>query len=544
MAADQATPGARTRWLTLVAMTLANSMILVDQTAVPLAVPSLIQDLGANLDDGPWILTANILPLAALMVLGGRLGDLLGLRKVFLTGAVIFVCSSALVGFAQDIVWAIAARAAQGTGAALMMPTALAIVSSVYPREDRGRALGILAGASAFFAASGPVLGGVLTSVDWRLVFLVNVPLAVITILLTLRSVPALAPDPNAPRQIDYAGVTTFGLAMALIVFGLTQGSGESDWDQPAVIGALGGAIVLFVAFVFIERRVKNPLIEFRLFRHLNFLAANISQVLAGMVELGMGFLLPAYLLLVIGVDPEVAGLALIPSTIPIILAGPLSGRWFDRAGGRAPLVIGFIVLAASGVALGFAAPEQEYVWLVPGLVLQGIGLGIVLTVNDPTGLTAVPAKDQGQGAGMINTAEQMGGALGIAVLTAVLLGYYWGRITDRIAELGYGNVTPAEIQQGRDFILEVEEKGRSSVQATGKIKYVVQDIVDLHAVAYEVAFFTAGGLALLGAIACFILVRKSDRVTEGPVFTRRSRWLYAMTGRSPAVTRRPDLDP
>ena len=143
-------------WLTLVAMTLANSMILVDQTAVPLATPDVVEGLGADLDLGQWLLTANILPLAALMVLGGRLGDLLGMRRVFLAGAVIFLVSTALAGAAQDIVWMIAVRATQGVGAALMMPTAMALVSAVFPDERRGSALGILAGASAFFAACGP----------------------------------------------------------------------------------------------------------------------------------------------------------------------------------------------------------------------------------------------------------------------------------------------------------------------------------------------------------------------------------------------------
>jgi MFS family permease len=329
---------------------------------------------------------------------------------------------------------------------------------------------------------------------------------------------------------------------MAGIVFGLTQGSGESDWTQPAVVASLGASVLLLTAFVMIERRVSNPLIEFRLFRHLNFLAANISQVLAGMIELGMGFLLPAYLLLVIGVSPAVAGLMLIPATVPIILAGPMAGRAFDRVGGRPPLVIGFLILAASGIALGLAAPEQEYAWLIPGLVLQGLGLGIVLTANDPVGLTAVPKKDQGQGAGMINTAEQMGGALGIAVLTAILLGYYWEKVTPRIEKVTPGGRAPTqqEIQDGRDFILEVEEKGREHVQATGKIKLVLDDIVDVHAQAYEVAFMAAGFLALLGALACFILVRKSDRVQKGPVFARRSRWYYVAAGRSPAITKQP----
>jgi MFS family permease len=225
-ASSAAQPSTRARRITLAAMTLANSMILIDQTSVPLATPDLIQDLGGSISEGPWVLTANILPLAALMVMGGRLGDLLGLRRVFLTGACLYVASSALVGLSQKVIWVIAARAAQGVGAALMMPTALAIVSSVYAGPDRGRALGTLAGASAFFAALGPVLGGALTAVDWRLVFLINVPLAIATIVLTLSATPRLDPDPDAPRQIDCAGVITFGLGIALIVFALTQGGG------------------------------------------------------------------------------------------------------------------------------------------------------------------------------------------------------------------------------------------------------------------------------------------------------------------------------
>lgn len=299
------------------------------------------------------------------------------------------------------------------------------------------------------------------------------------------------------------------------------------------------GAVVLLGAFVVIEQRVANPLLEFRLFRHLNFLAANISQVLAGMVELGMGFLLPAYLLLVIGVDPAVAGLALIPSTLPIILAGPLAGRAFDRMGGRAPLVFGFLMLAASGVALALAVPEQSYPLLIPGLLLQGLGLGIVLTVNDPTGLTAVPERDQGQAAGMINTAEQLGGALGIAALTAILLDYYWHRMYEKLSELGI-KVTQGEIDKGREFILQAEEKGRDHTEATGKIEYVLGDIIDLHASAYELTFFVAAGIALLGAIASLALVRKSDRVSKARVFSRRSRWVYMTSGRSAAITKQP----
>src|SRR6201991_1788060 len=439
--------------LTLAAMTLASSMILVDQTAVPLASPDAIQGLGGSVSQGQWLMTANILPLAALMVFGGRLGDLFGMRRVFLFGAVIFAVATTAMGASQDLPWAIAARAVQGAGAALMMPTALAIVSAVYPDEEKGAALGILAGASAFFAALGPVLGGVLTSIDWRLVFLVNVPLALIAIALTLKATPELEPNRDASRDLDLPGVVTFAIAVGALIFGLSEGP-QSGWGDPGTLGPIAVGLAFIPIFLLIERRAKNPMINFKLFRHENFLASNLSQLLAGMIELGLGFLTPFFLLLVVGVSPAAAGVALIPAAIPVILAGPLAGRAFDRFGGRWPLVGGFLVLAASGVVLAVSVSSQSAVALIPGLLLQGLGLGIVLTVNDPTGLTAVPDKDAGEGAGMINTSEQLGGALGIAILTAVELGVNFHKLDSKLSEQGV-HPTPQQTEHARNLIIE-----------------------------------------------------------------------------------------
>jgi EmrB/QacA subfamily drug resistance transporter len=527
----------RASWLTLAAMTLANSMILVDQTAVPLATPDAVEGLGASLDLGQWLLTANILPLAALMVFGGRLGDLLGLRRVFLGGAAIFCVATALAGGAQDIEWMIAARFVQGVGAALMMPTAMAIVSSVFPRERRGTALGILAGASAFFAAMGPVLGGLLTSIDWRLVFLINVPLALLTIAITLRETPRLEPGSERPA-IDYPGLVSFGIGIAAVVFGLSQGEPQG-WLSADTVVPLAVGIASLSAFVAIELRVDQPMIDFRLFRHLNFLASNISQVLAGMVELGLGFLLPFYLLLVVGVSPAVAGLALIPGTIPVILVGPLAGRAFDRVGGRIPLVVGFGVLAASGAALAIGASDASVWALVPGLVLQGIGLGVVLTVNDPTGLTAVDDRDVGQAAGMINTSEQLGGAIGIAMLTALELGRYFDILREKLAARGI-DPTPEQYDDVRDFIIEAEQRGFNHVQESRVVQIVHDDLINAHVDAFQLTFAAGGAIALLGAVVCFVLVRRAPRIAIGPIFGRRSRWVLANTGRTPALTRHP----
>ncbi len=524
--------------LTLAAMTLASSMILVDQTSVPLAAPHAINDLHASISDAQWLLTANILPLAALMVFGGRLGDLFGMRRVFLFGAVIFALATTAMGASQDIVWAIVARALQGAGAALMMPTALAIVSAVYPDESKGSALGILAGASAFFAALGPVLGGALTAIDWRLVFLINVPLALIAIGLTLWATPRLEPDPDASRDLDLPGVVTFALAVATLVFGLSQGATEG-WGSNAVIVPLILCVVLAGAFATIERRAANPMIDFKLFRHQNFLASNVSQVLAGMVELGLGYLTPFFLLLVVGVSPAAAGVALIPATLPIILAGPLAGKAFDRFGGRWPLVAGFLVLAASGIVLAVSVSSESAVALIPGLLLQGLGLGIVLTVNDPTGLTAVPAKDSGEAAGMINTSEQLGGALGIAILSAVELGVNFHTLDHKLAEQGVTHPTPEQVNRARELIVQAEQSGLKHLPESGFLRIIEPDVIASHVAAFQTTFAVSAGIALLGALFSLILVRKADRIKTG-VFTRRSRWLFVGQGRSPTITRRP----
>lgn len=523
--------------LTLAAMTLASSMILVDQTAVPLATPHAIEDLHASVGESQWLMTANILPLAALMVFGGRLGDLFGMRRVFLVGAVVFGLATTLMGFSQDLPMAIAARALQGAGAALMMPTALAIVSAVYPDESKGSALGILAGASAFFAALGPVLGGALTAIDWRLVFLINVPLAALAIAITLRATPQLEPEQNASRDLDLTGVFTFAFAVGALIFGLSEGP-QAGWGEARTIVPIVAGVLLVPVFLLVERRAANPMVDFKLFRHQNFLAANVSQFLAGMVELGLGFLTPFFLLLVVGVSPAAAGVALIPATIPIILAGPLAGKAFDRFGGRWPLVVGFLVLAASGVVLAVSVSQESAVALIPGLLLQGLGLGIVLTVNDPTGLTAVPPEDTGEGAGVINTSEQLGGALGIAALTAVELGINFHVLDEKLAEQGI-HPTAEQTEQAKDLIIQAEQSGLKHLPESELLSIIEPDVIASHITAFQVTFTVSAGIALLGAICCLFLVRKTDRVKVG-VFSRRSRWISAASGRSAAVTRRP----
>ena len=532
----------RARWLTLVAMTIANSMILVDQTAVPLATPDAVSGLGASLSSGQWILTANVLPLAALMVFGGRLGDQLGLRRIFLIGTALFTVSSFLAGAAPTFPFLIVMRLTQGVGAAMMMPTTMAIVSFVFPEKQRGRALGIMAGASAFFAALGPVLGGLITQfIDWRAVFWINVPLAIITGLITVACAPDIEPNASADRRIDYPGVFTFAIGIGLITFGLGQATAWG-WASAATIGTVLVGVMSLVTFVFVERRSTAPLMQLRLFRHLNFTAANISQVLAGSVELATAFLLPYFLLLVVGLSPGAAGIALIPMTIPIIVVAPLAGRWFDRVGGRTPLVVGFGVLAVSGLTLAYGAGAESAAALIPGLVLQGIGLGIVLTVNDPTGINAVPEDARGQASGVIDTSEQFGGALGIAVLTALFLQFMLHRFYDTMADHGI-HATSEQVARGQDVVMQAEQKGFEHIKLPPFFGDVVNEWKDAHVAGYRFVFVLCALIAIVGAVASFFLVRREDRTVAGAqhhIFSRRSRWAWATTGVGPGISRQP----
>jgi EmrB/QacA subfamily drug resistance transporter len=501
-----------TQRFTLVAMTLANSMILVDQTAIPIATPNAIADLGGSLATGPWVMTASVLPLAALMVFGGRLGDQYGLRRVFVVGIVMFTTASALAGASPNVPWLIVARAVQGTGAALMLPATMAIVTAVFPESRRGRALGLLAGASAFFAAVGPVLGGLPTEyLDWRAVLLVNVPLALICLGLTLRFTPSL--ESQRRGILDVRGTVAFAIGLGGLTLAIGQGQ-DWGWVAPDTLAAFCVGVLSLVAFVIIERRAADPLLRFALFRRRNYTASNLSQVIAGAIELGTGFLLPYFLLLMVGLSPGAAGIALIPATVPIIVVAPLAGRWFDRSGGRPPMVVGFVVLAAASFALVAGFPSRSALALIPGLVLQGIGLGIVLTVNDPVGMNAVDANDRGQASGVIDTSEQLGGAVGIAVLTTIFLSFYWHRIFEMMGNAGIHPSTD-DIEAGREFVLRAEQEGFNQTTPPEQLIPVLREFRSAHITAYQLTFTIAGVLAVVGAVLCWSVVRRSGAADQ-----------------------------
>lgn len=506
------TPSKRQAGVVLAAMTLANAMILVDQTAVPLALPDIMKTFDEGTKQVQWVLTASLLPLAGLLVFGGRLGDLVGLRRIFLIGAVLFATASAVGGFAPSLPVLLAARVCQGIGGALLLPVSVAIVSRTFPAEKRGRALGTMGGAAAVFAALGPTIGGLLTTAfSWRAVLLINIPLAVTAVALALKHVES---DSEAmargDSRVDLLGTALLSMILIGIVFGLSQ-SATWGWDSPGVILPLVASVFAAVAFVRHERSTESPLVDFGLLRERNYLGASLSQLLSGMAEIGLGVIFPLLLILNLTMSPALAGLALIPTTLPMIVMAPLAGRWYDRSGGRPPLVTGFLLLALSGVLLAIAAESDRYLELLPGLLLYGVGLSLVLTVNDPVTLDRIPPRDHGQAAGVSATAEQFGGALGIAVLYSIFHSSYVNDLTSRVSSSSLADLTPASGAALRDALQQAEATGLHRDAFNPSVVEYLQVAQASSNHGYSVTFIAVALLALVGAGTVAWLVRKPE---------------------------------
>lgn len=497
------------RWLVLASMTFANAMVLVDQTAVPLILPSVMQELGVGTQLAQWVLTGSLLPLAGLLVFGGRLGDLFGHRRIFVLGTAIFATASACAGFAPDFSLLIVFRVLQGAGGALMLPTTIAVVSMTYPGADRGRALGTMGGVAAIAGALGPAIGGGLTSAfGWRSVLLVNVPLAIIAIIAALVAVPRDAPREGS-RKVDLAGTLLLSATLIGVVFGLSQ-SQDWGWTSPGVILPLVVAVFAGIAFVLHERRAANPLLDFSLLRRYpNYRGATFSQGFAGMAEMGLGILFPLLLILNLGMEPALAGLALIPATLPMIFLAPLAGRWYDRSGGRRPLVAGFGVLALSGIVLAIGVHSRDYWMIFPGFLIYGIGLALVLTVNDPVSLDTVPEKDHGQASGVSATAEQFGGALGIAVLYLIYHSTYVSRLHIGVDASPLADLTPAQYEQMKADILAAESTGLDPSTFDPAFREYLELALDASIWGMSVAFLAVTAIAVIGVVVTARLVRK-----------------------------------
>ncbi|CAB4918661.1 unannotated protein [freshwater metagenome] len=435
------------RWWTLAAMCFALFMVMLDSTIVNVALPSIQRDLQTSISGLEWTVNAYTLSFAVLLVTGGRLGDILGRRRIFLAGVVIFGASSLFIVFAQSSAWLVAGRAAQGVGAALMMPATLSIITTAFPPEERGKAIGTWAGASAIALAIGPVIGGFLVEqVSWQSIFLINVPVAVAAVIVTLWAAPE-SRDESAERSVDVAGVLTLSLGLGALVLGLVEGN-SWGWGSAGVLLLLGGAVASLVAFAMIEQRVRAPMVDFSFFRARSFLGSNIAAFITSFAMLAMFFFLAIYLQNILGYSPLQAGVRFLPSTFVIIVAGPVAGRLADRVGPRLPMVVGLVLTSGSLALQSRIGLDTNYGYLALCFALMGLGMGLVMSPMSTAAMNAVDPAKAGVASGILSMSRMVGGTFGVAVLGALIAGLARAGLKDSAAVAALPDAARAKLDE------------------------------------------------------------------------------------------------
>jgi EmrB/QacA subfamily drug resistance transporter len=406
-------------WVILAAI-LGSGIAFLDSTVVNVALPAIDGDLDTGLSGLQWTVDAYLLTLSALLLLGGALGDEYGRKRMFVAGLIGFTVASLLCGLAPNVGMLIGARALQGVGAALLVPGSLALISASFREEDRGAAIGAWSGLTGVSTAIGPFLGGWLVdAVSWRLVFLINLPLAVPAVWVALRHVPE-SRDPDAGTRPDYLGSATVTLGLAGVVYALIEGP-VHGWSAPVILAAvLGGAGL--VAFPFVEHRQEHPLIPLGIFRSRQFTGANLTTFA---VYGGLGtatFLLVLELQTVMGYSAVEAGSALLPITVVMLLLSSRSGRLAQRIGPRTQMTVGPLVIAASFLMLSQLRPGDSYLsGVFPGVLVMAVGLTITVAPLTTAVLAAVEENHVGAGSGINNAVARVAGLLSVAVLPAVV---------------------------------------------------------------------------------------------------------------------------
>jgi EmrB/QacA subfamily drug resistance transporter len=409
----------RRKWWTLGAVAFALFMIMLDNTVVNVALPSIERGLGAGLSELEWVLNAYVLCFAVLMLMGGKLADLFGRRRIFLIGLIVFTGMSLACGLATSAGELIAFRAIQGAGAALMLPATLAIITAAFPPRQRGTALGIWAGVSAMALAIGPLIGGVLTEhISWSWIFFVNVPIGVVGVLVGL-VVIAETRDTTVGQRLDIPGLVASGAALFALTFALIEAN-NYGWTSPAILGLFAGAAAAFAVFLLLERR-PGPMLDLSLFRNGTFSGANIVALLVTLAMFGVFFFMSLYVQRILGYSPVQAGAIFLPMTLLIVVVAPISGRLSDRVGSRWLMAGGLALLGVALILFSRLGTGSDFWSLLPGLILAGVGIASTMSPMTAAAMRSVPVTSAGVASGVLSTFRQVGGAMGIAIMGAIL---------------------------------------------------------------------------------------------------------------------------
>jgi len=495
---------AKRRW-TLAATILGSSMVFIDGTVVNVALPALQKSLGASVTDVQWVIEAYTLFLAALLLLGGSLGDEFGRKKIYAIGVAVFALASVWCGLAPNIHQLILARAAQGVGGALLVPGSLAIISATFGDEERGKAIGTWSGATAITTALGPLLGGwLIEHVSWRAVFFLNLPIAFMVLFLVVRFV-AESRDEEDSMRLDLVGATLATLSLAGIVFGLIESS-RLGFHSKIVWATLTGGILIGAAFVFVEARLRNPMMPLALFRSRNFTGANLLTLFLYSALAGTLFFLPLNLIQVQGYSPTAAGAASLPFILIMFGLSRWSGGLVKRYGSRLRLVVGPII-AAAGFAL-FIRPRLGggyWTTFFPAVVVLGFGMAISVAPLTTTVMNSVKQNRAGIASGINNAVSRAAGLLAIAVLGLIMFHAFNGCLNKRLNQMPLAPEVRQLLDQGRINLAAIEIPSNVDAATRATIK---QTIDECFVLGFRRVMIVGAALALASSLISWLLIR------------------------------------
>jgi EmrB/QacA subfamily drug resistance transporter len=393
---------------------------MLDNTVVNVALPSIRTSLGMCIEGLEWVVAGYALTFAAFMLVGGKLADFLGRRLIFMVGLAVFTGASLACGLAPNGGFLIGARVVQGLGGALMNPATLSIITATFAARERGKAIGIWAGVSAMALAIGPLVGGLLTEhVNWNWIFFINVPIGIIGLFATPIFI-AESRDESAVQSLDIPGLAASAIGLFSLTYAFIEAS-NYGWTSARILGAFAIAAVALVTFALLELHQRAPMLDLSLFQNRTFSGANAAMLFVGLAMFGTFFFVSLYMQNVLGYSPVQAGASFLPMTILIILIAPRAGALTDRVGSRW-LVGGGMTLLSGMLFYYTTLGAQESFWaLLPGLLLGGVGMGMTMTPVTAAAMSAVPVDKAGVGSAVLNSARQVGGSLGIAVMGSIV---------------------------------------------------------------------------------------------------------------------------
>jgi EmrB/QacA subfamily drug resistance transporter len=408
------------KWWTLAAVAVGLFMIMLDNTVVNVALPSIQEDLGMSPSELEWVFNAYALTFGVLLLSGGKLADMLGRRAIFIAGLVIFTGASLWCGLAGGAASLIAARTVQGIGAALMNPATLSIITATFPPKHRGTAIGIWAGVSALALAIGPLVGGLLTQdISWSWIFFINIPVGIAGVL-AARIFIEETRDTSSEQRLDLPGLVTSAVGLFALTYGLIE-TNDHPWGSARVLTLFAVAIVALGLFVLLELRQRIPMLDLSLFRDPTFSGANTVMFLVGLAMFGIFYYNSLFLQRVLGYGAIKTGATFLPLTVLIILVAPAAGKVSDRIGPRWPMTVGMTLLAGSLLLFGTLDAASSWWDIVPGLLVGGFGMAITMAPTTAAAMASVSVDKAGVGSAVINSMRQVGGSLGIAIMGALL---------------------------------------------------------------------------------------------------------------------------